>query len=305
MRGVAGLGLVGLGLVWIGLVGLVFVGGRWASGDDGSCGAGVMVGGAADGDAADGVVADVFGVVGVDEVEGWAAEGGEGGYERCSGGGGVDVEEGRGDVTGVVDGPGEGDGAAFAVEERREDGCGDLRGADGFGGGEDVEGDVAASGYADVLGVVSDGSPGAVGLLVLGGGAGAAEVFDAEILDVGTEVGESPGDVLIAADDDEGDAGEGEAGDVELGAGGGCGGVEAGFVPGVWNAEGEVRVVGEESAAGCGAGGGYGPVVGAGAAAFALLVGELVGQVEDVGGGGGRLVGRDGRERSGFARYPR
>ena len=64
------------------------------------------------------------------------------------------------------------------------------------------------------FGVVGDGLPGAVGALELGVAAGAAEVFDVEVLDVGAEVGEAPGDVGVVADDDEGDAGEGDAGDV-------------------------------------------------------------------------------------------
>ena len=49
---------------------------------------------AADGDFAYGVVADVALVVGVDDVLGGAAEGGEGGDEAGPVGGGVDGEEG-------------------------------------------------------------------------------------------------------------------------------------------------------------------------------------------------------------------
>ncbi len=75
------------------------------------------------GDAADGVVADVALVVGVDEVLCGAAEGGEGGDEAGTVGGGVDAEEGRGDVGGVVDGPAEGEGALLGWEDAGDDGC--------------------------------------------------------------------------------------------------------------------------------------------------------------------------------------
>ena len=91
--------------------------------------------------------------------------------------------------------------------ERGDDGGFDGGGAEGVGGGEDVEGDVAASAHADEFGVMDDGRPGVVGSLVFGGGAGFAEVFDEDVLDVGAGVGEGPGDVGVAADDDEGDAG--------------------------------------------------------------------------------------------------
>ncbi len=62
---------------------------------------------------------------------------------------------------------------------------------------------------------VEDGLPGSVGgaeLLVL---PGAAQGFDVDVLDVGAEVGKAPGDVRVVADDDEGEAGDGDAGDVE------------------------------------------------------------------------------------------
>ena len=56
--------------------------------------------------------------------------------------------------------------------------------------------------------------------LVLGGGAGAAGVFDVDVLDGGAEVGEAPGDVVVVAGDDEGNAGEGDSGGVEIAGGG-------------------------------------------------------------------------------------
>ena len=45
----------------------------------------------------------------------------------------------------------------------------------------------------------------------------AADVLDVDVLDFGAEVGEAPGYVLVVADDDEGDAGERDSGDVEAG----------------------------------------------------------------------------------------
>ncbi len=82
-------------------------------------------------------------------------------------------------------------------------------------GAGDVEDDVFAAADVDGLVMVEDGVPGAVGGLVLGGAGGAAGVFDVDVLDVGAEVGEAPGDVVVVADDDEGSAGERDSGDVE------------------------------------------------------------------------------------------
>ena len=124
------------------------------------------------------------------------------------------ARKGAGERGGIVDGPGEGEGAVLAGVERRDDGGLDGGGADGVGGGEDVEGDVAAGANVDEFGVMGDGGPGVVGAFVFGGGAILAEVLDEDVLDVGAGVGEAPGDVGVAADDDEGDAGEGEAFDV-------------------------------------------------------------------------------------------
>ena len=50
--------------------------------------------------------------------------------------------------------------------ERGDDGGLDGGGAEGVGGGEDVEGDVAAGADADEFGVMGDGGPGVVGALV-------------------------------------------------------------------------------------------------------------------------------------------
>jgi hypothetical protein len=61
-------------------------------------------------------------------------------------------------------------------------------------------------------------------------------VFDVEVLHIGSEVGEPPGDVVVVADNDEGRAGESDAGDVEVGERRWIGGVEVCLVPdaGAW-----------------------------------------------------------------------
>jgi hypothetical protein len=198
-------------------------------------------GGATDGDAAEEVEADVVSV-GVDEVFGDAGEVDGGGDEGCGVGCGIEFVERRGDGGGVVDGPLEGEGAALGGVERGDDGRGDGLVADGVGGEEDVEGEVAPSADVDDFGLVLGEGPGAVGVLELGLGAVVftriAEMLDDDILNVGAGVGEAPSDELVAACDDEGNAGEGEAGDVEScadGGGGICGGVDVkgGFVPDV------------------------------------------------------------------------
>ena len=93
-------------------------------------------------------------------------------------------------------------------------------------------------------------------------------MFDVDVLDFGAEVGEAPGDVVVVADDDEGCAGERDAGDVE------AGGFEVGLVPDAGDVVGEVHVVREEGLAGGGVGAGDDPVVGAGEAVIADGVAE-------------------------------
>ena len=51
---------------------------------------------------------------------------------------------------------------------------------------------------------------------IFGVGTGAAGVFDGDVLNRSAEVGEAPCDVLIVADDDEGNSGKREAGYVEV-----------------------------------------------------------------------------------------
>ena len=165
-------------------------------------------------------------------------------------------------------------------------------------GGGDVDDYVFAALDVDDLMIVEEGLPGAVLRFVFGGGAGAAGVFDVDVLDGGAEVGEAPGDVVVVADDDEGNAGEGDSGDVEV-----AGGwdsppreqarrgpdLEVGLVPDAGDGVGEVHVVGEERLAGGGVGAGDDPVVGAGEAAFADWIAEGLLEGEEV-------LGRDGAE---------
>ena len=91
----------------------------------------------------------------------------------------------------------------------------------------------------------------------------AVEFFDVEILRVAVERGESPGDVIIVAGDDEREAGKCDACGVEAGR------VQVSHVPGVGLAEGEMHIVCEEWLAGSGVRAGDDPVVGAGGAACA------------------------------------
>ncbi len=260
------------------------LGGVEGVGGDGADGAGGHDA-AAKRDVADGVVADVALVVGVDEILRRAAEGGEGGDEAGSAGGGVDGEERGSDAGWIVDDPAEGESALFCREDAGDDG-GDVGAV--LGGG-DVEGDVFAAFDVDDLAIEEEGLPDAgLGLVLV-----AADVLDVDVLDFGAEVGEAPGYVVVVAGDDEGNAGEGDAGDVEVACGGGgfstlasklAGDpdLEVGLVPDAGNAVGQVLVVGEERLAGGGVGTGDDPVVGAGEAAFADGVAEGLLEGEEV-----------------------
>src|SRR6266702_991152 len=119
-----------------------------------------------------------------------------------------------------------------------DDGC---RGAAVLGGG-DVEDEVLASAHVDGLSLVEDGMPGAVSGLVFGCVASASGVLDVDVLDLGAEVGEAPGDMSVVADDDEGDAGEGDSGYVEVRSVRGWG-LEVGFVPDAGDVVREEHVV--------------------------------------------------------------
>ena len=135
-------------------------------------------------------------------------------------------------------------------------------------GGGDVEDDVFAAADVDGFALMEERMPVAVGGLELGAGGCEADAFDEEVLDVGIEVGEAPGDVVVVAYDDEGRAGDGDSGDVEGSAGRG-GGLEVSLVPDARDAVSEMHIVREERLAGGGVGAGYHPVVGAGHASFA------------------------------------
>ena len=109
----------------------------------------------------------------------------------------------------------------------------------------------------------------------------AAEVFDVDVLDVAPRLVKPQATWSLWPSDDEGNAGEGDAGDVEV-AGGGWGGIEVGLVPDAGDAVGEVHIVGEERLAGGGVGAGDDPVVGAGEAAVADGVAEGLLEGEEV-----------------------
>ncbi len=228
----------GLGKLVEGDIGGPVLSGVEAVDGDGADGAGLDET-AAEGNLAYGVVADVALIVGVDDILGGASEGGEGGGEAGPVGGGVYVEERGGDVHWVVDGPAEGEGAGFGRKDAGDDGGGEIA----VLGEGDVEDDVLGAADVDDLFLMEDGVPGAVGGLVFGGVAGAAGVFDEDVLDVSAEVREAPGYVVVVADDDEGKSGEGDSGDVEF-AGGGRG-FEVGLIPDAGDAVAEVHVVRE------------------------------------------------------------
>ena len=123
----------------------------------------------------------------------------------------------------------------------------------------DVESYILVIFDVDDLVIVEKGMPGAVLRFVLGCGAGAAGVFDVDVLNSGSKVGESPGDVIVVANDDEGHAGERDSGDVEWASGGR--GFEVGFVPDAGDVMGKMHIVCEERFSSGGAGSGDDPVV--------------------------------------------
>lgn len=277
-------------------------GGKLVEGDGrgpfvgGSVGAGAVGGdggerrrkqdGAAEGNAADGMVDDVAGVVGGEEVLGGAGVGAGRLHESSSRGGGVEVSEGQGEVVCVVERPAQGDGAGLGgedgVEERGVDRTVVCR--------EQIKGDSATAANADDFGAVSGGPPLAVGGLELGGGPGGVEVLDIEVLDVCAEVGEAPGDVVVVADDDVGNAGKRDAGDVKGCRRAGAGvGAEVGGVPDAGGGERKVHVVAEERLARSGVGAGDGEVVRAGAAVGAGRSGKPDQSLKIGGRGGWRM----------------
>src|SRR5699024_4278569 len=89
------------------------------------------------------------------------------------------------------------------------------------------------------------------------------DVLQVEVGDVGVQVGDAPRDVLVVADDDAGQAGEGEPADVERARLGDLPAVQAGLQPDARLAGLQVRVVGQDGCPGGGVLAGDDPRVGA------------------------------------------
>jgi hypothetical protein len=210
---------------------------------------------AADGDVADGVVADATFVVSVDEILCGPSEIREGGDEARGVGGRIDGKEGWVDVGGIVDGPTEREGSLFSREDAGDDGRDDSA----VFCGRNIQNDIFVAFDVDDLTVVEEGMPGAVLRFVLSCGAGAVSVFDVDVLNGGSKVGEAPGDVVVVACDDEGQTRKRDSSDVEIACGGR--GLEVGLVPDAGDTVGEVLVVGEEWFSSGGVGSGDDPVV--------------------------------------------
>ena len=109
----------------------------------------------------------------------------------------------------------------------------------------DLQHEVVAAAHLDRLGAQLE----RLGLAVLDP-VGALDLLEIEVGDVGAEVGEAPRDVGVVADDHAGNAGEGEAGDVEGAVGRDLATVQPGLHPDAGLADPEVRVVGEQRHAG-------------------------------------------------------
>ena len=208
---------------------------------------------AADGELARDLKADVALGVGVDEVAGGGGEVFEGGAEFGPVGGAVKGEDGE------LEGSGDGGGPLQ----------GGLAVADGGDGA--VDGDPLSEFNARG---VFDGDEFAVefgledlAFVEIAAGVG-VELFEEVVLRIEAEVGDAPGDAGVAADDDAGDAGDGETEDVEAVA------AEVNGVPSAGEAVFEMGVVGEEGFAGGGSSAGEGPGVGAGLDILAADGGE-------------------------------
>ena len=212
-----------------------------------------LAGGAFDGDVARAIAAnrqlagdleaDVAVGVGVDEVAGGAGEEFEGGPEFGPIGRAVEVEEG------VMEGEGGGGGplkSGLAVAD----------GGDGTVVGDPLfELDGRGVFYGDEFAVKFGLEE--LAFVEVAAGVG-VELFQEVVLGVETEVRDAPSNAGVAADDDAGQARDGEAGDVETTA------AEVDGVPDAGEVVFEMRVVGQERLAGGGAGAGEGPGVGAG-----------------------------------------
>ena len=139
-------------------------------------------------------------------------------------------------------------------------------------------------------------------VLVLVGVVG-VDLLDVEVLHVGADVGDAPGDAVVVADDDAGDAGEAETGHIPAGR------VQADLVPDRRHLDAQVRIVGQQGQAGGGVLAGDDPVVAAQEGAVAQrrrrLANELRGDLRPIDRGNGRrraagrVRGRDEQARRG------
>ena len=93
--------------------------------------------------------------------------------------------------------------------------------------------------HTDEFSVMDNGRPCAVRAFELCVGSAAAQVLDEYILHIGARIGEPPGDVRVAAADNERNAGQRKAGYVEAV----IVEVQSGLVPDVGDEEAEVHVV--------------------------------------------------------------
>ncbi len=226
---------------------------------------------AAHGDQAQRVVADVPRGIRPHQVQRGTAEVRKGAHQGGAIRRGVHAEKGRVHARGIVGRPGQRQRPSFAGIECRDHGRFHLARPTRVLGRQHIQRCVQPATDTDGLGMVDGQRPGAVGALVLGAVARAAQVFHAQILDIGAQVGHAPGDVRVTAHDHEGHAGQREAGHVE--PCGTCMRAQAAticarqsrmqrcFVPDVWNGQAQVHVVGDHGRArGC-VGPAHGPVV--------------------------------------------
>ena len=146
---------------------------------------------------ADGVVGDVALIVGVNEVLRGPVPLRERGGKLRPVRRGVHLVERERVERWIVEGPLESDGRIAGGEKRIQ--------KRPVRGGFDIDDDIAAAAYVDGFAIDGERMPCGVEALVV---ALAVELLGVEILHVGVERGESPGDVLVVAGDDEGQAGE-------------------------------------------------------------------------------------------------
>ena len=112
---------------------------------------------------------------------------------------------------------------------------------EGFGG---------TAGHDDLLCLHFHVNPGAIHLVLVG--VGGIDLLDDEVLRVGRQVGDAPGDVVVVSDDHTRCAREGEPGHVERAAVRGTHTVQGHLEPDRRHLDGQVRVVGEDRRTGLG-----------------------------------------------------